>query len=404
MSKHLVDRRDILKAAAAATAGALIAKPSDVRAAEANSRIELGIIGCGGRGSWIADLFEQHGGYKVVAVHDYFRDRVDKVGEKLQIDASRRHVGLDGYKEMLKGKLDAVAIISPPYFHPEQTLAAIAAGKHVYLAKPIAVDAPGALAIAEAAEKAKDKLSVWVDFQTRVDQYFQGAAKHIEEGLIGPAMSGQANYFSGRLGIHAKPGTPTARLRNWVFDIALSGDIIVEQNIHALDVANWFLRGHPVKAFGAGGRKVRTDVGDCWDHFVATFWYPGDVLLDFSSKQAGYGYDDIGVRIYGATGTAEAHYGGDVRIRAKTGGYRGGSSPGIYKEGAVANIKLFAESISSGKFITNARESANSTLTAILGRTAAYEGRVVTWDEMIKDGKKLDARLDLPANGPDAKD
>ena len=150
---NLIGRRDLLKAAAAVTAGVLIVEPSDVKSAEANSKIEIGIIGCGGRGSWIAPLFEQNANVKVVAVHDYFRDRVDSIGEKFNIDPSRRYVGLDGYKELLKSKLDAVAIISPPYFHPEQALAAIAAGKHVYLAKPIAVDAPSALAIAETVEK-----------------------------------------------------------------------------------------------------------------------------------------------------------------------------------------------------------------------------------------------------------
>jgi predicted dehydrogenase len=191
-----------------------------------------------------------------------------------------------------------------------------------------------------------------------------------------------------------------ARLRNWVFDIALSGDIIVEQNIHALDVANWFLKGHPVKAQGTGGRKARTDVGDCWDHFVVTFWYPNDVLLDFSSGQFTHGYDDIGCRIYGTLGTVDSHYGGQVSIRAKTGGYRGGSTGQIYKEGAVANIKSFCESILSRKCVNNMEESANSALTCILGRTAAYEGRLVTWDEMIKANAKLDAKLNLPPDGP----
>jgi predicted dehydrogenase len=219
---------------------------------------------------------------------------------------------------------------------------------------------------------------------------------------MGKPVCGQAYYYAGRLGIHAKPGTETARLRNWVFDIALSGDIIVEQNIHALDVANWFLRGHPVKARGTGGRKARTDVGDCWDHFVVTYWYPDDVLLDFSSGQFTQRYDDICCRVYGTLGTFDSHYGGNVNILAKTGGYRGGLTGGIYKEGAVANIKTFAEAVLSGKPINNAEESANSTMTAILGRTAAYTGNLVTWDDMIKKNEKLDAHLNLPPDGSDS--
>jgi myo-inositol 2-dehydrogenase/D-chiro-inositol 1-dehydrogenase len=154
---------------------------------------------------------------------------------------------------------------------------------------------------------------------------------------------------------------------------------------------------------GTGGRKARTDVGDCWDHFVVTYWYPGDVLLDFSSGQFTQGYDDICCRIYGSLGTVDSHYGGLVNIRAKTGGYRGGQTAAIYKEGAVANIKRFADSILAAKPIQNIQESAESTLTSILGRTAAYEGRTVTWDEIIKANAKLDAKLNLPANGPETK-
>jgi len=393
-------RRAFLAAGAAGAAGLAIVRPEAVRGAEANSKIELGVVGCGGRGRWIAKLFAEDGRYHVAALADYFLDRVTAAGDELGVPADRRHTGLDGPKALLAGKVDAVAIESPPYFHPEQAVAALAAGKHVYLAKPIAVDVPGCLAIVGAAEKAAGRLSVLVDFQTRANEFYLGAYQRICEGLIGKPVSGQANYFCGRLGMQARPGTPMARLRNWVFDIALSGDIIVEQNIHALDVANWFLRGRPVKAYGTGGRKARTDVGDCWDHFVVTYWYPDDVLLDFSSGQFVEGYSDIGCRIYGTLGTVDSHYGGLVNIRAKTGGYRGGQTGGIYKEGAQANIKMFAEAVLTGKALNNARESADSTLTSILGRIAAYENRVVTWDEMIKANARLDAKLDLPADGP----
>lgn len=388
-----LDRRQALQAAA------VLPLAASARAAGANDRIELGVIGCGGRGRWIADLF-QAGGARIVALHDYFQDRVNAAGEKLKVPPARRYVGLDGYKQMLDSKLDGVVIESPPYFHPEQTVTSLARGKHVYLAKPIAVDAPGALAIAEAAEKVQDKLCCWVDFQTRVDPFYLGAAKRLFEGMVGKPFLVQACYLTGRLGAQAKPGSEQARLRNWVFDKALSGDILVEQNIHALDVTNWFLRGHPLKASGTGGRKVRTDVGDCWDHFSLTFWYPDDVLVSFCSKQAGHGAEDIGVKVFCERGTVESHYGGLTEIRGQNGSYPGGASPGIYRDGAVRNIRLFLDAITAGKPINNARESANSTLTCILGRTAAYTGRTVTWDEMIKAGERLDARLHLPADGP----
>jgi len=395
-------RRDFLKATAAA--GLVIASPGAVRGTEANSRIELGLIGCGGRGTWIANLFNESGSYQVVALADYFKDRLDSAGESLKVGAGRRHAGLDGYKQLLQGKVDAIAVESPPYFHPEQAIAGMEAGKHVYIAKPVGVDVPGAMSLVQAAAKVKDKLSVWVDFQTRANEFYKGAFEKIAQGMIGKPVCGQAYYFAGRLGVQAKPGSEAARLRNWVFDKALSGDIIVEQNIHCIDVANWFLGGHPVAARGAGGRKARIDVGDCWDHFVVTYTYPDDVLLDFSSGQFCEGYDDICCRIYGSLGTVDSHYGGTVNIRARTGGYRGGQTSDIYKAGAVANIKAFADSIRSGKVIHNIQESAASTMTAVLGRIAAYDGRTVTWDEMVKANTKLDARLNLPGNGPDLRE
>jgi myo-inositol 2-dehydrogenase / D-chiro-inositol 1-dehydrogenase len=400
--KHTVERRDFLKIAAA-TAGLTIVPAAAVRGADANSKIEIGLIGCGGRGSWIARLFEKHGNAKIVAVHDYFQDRVNSAGDELKIDAARRYVGLDGYKEMLAGKLDAVAIESPPYFHPIQVVDAINAGKHVYLAKPIAVDVPGCMAIVNAAKQAQGKRSVLVDFQTRNNEFFRGAAQRVHDGMIGDPVSGQFYYYCGRLNKKGTGEGETGRLRNWCFDIALSGDIIVEQNIHVLDVANWYLNSHPVSASGAGGRKARTDIGDCWDHFVVRYNYPNDVLVDFSSGQFTYGYDDLCMRLYGSQGTVDSHYGGNVEIRGNKEGWKGGNTGKIYEEGAINNIKDFCASIANGQFLNNAEESANSTMTSILGRTAAYEKRTVTWDEMIQANVKLDPKLNLPPDGPDSK-
>src|SRR5207302_1808482 len=150
---------------------------------------------------------------------------------------------------------------------------------------------------------------------------YQEAARRLYAGSIGPAIMAQAYYLTGRLGIKAPPGSEEARLRNWVFDKALSGDIIVEQNIHAIDVANWFLRGHPLKASGTGGRRVRTDVGDCWDHFLCTYTYPGDVPVSFESKQFGSGADDICVRVFCADGSVESHYAGEVSIHGRKSNY-----------------------------------------------------------------------------------
>ena len=401
--KGTIKRRDFLKSTAAAAAFSIVPAKA-VRGTEANSTIELGIVGSGNRGLWIGNLFEEYGNAKVVAVHDYFRDRVERAREVFGVEEARGHIGLDGYHELVNGSLDAVAIESPPYFHPAQTAATLDAGKHAFIAKPMAVDAPGCDVILEAAQRHEGELSAWVDFQTRVDPLFQEAAQRLHDGQIGAPVCGQCFYYAGRLHPQTEPGEPhpdTARLRNWVFDKALSGDIIVEQNIHVIDVATWFLDGQPLEAFGTGGRKARTDVGDCWDHFAVVYKYPDDVVLDFSSGQFVNGYGALCTRIYGHAGTVESNYGGEVYLNGRTEAWEGGRTSTIFRDGAIANIELFRDSILNGAPINNIRESADSTLASVLGRMAAYRGEKVTWDEMIAEAEELDADLDLPEDGPE---
>ncbi len=387
-----IPRRQFISSAA--TAGALtLLNPASRGTAQANDKLEIGVIGCGGRGKWIGKLFEEHGNAKVVAAADYFQDRVDALGDAHGVDASRRYTGLSCYKRLLESRLDAVAIESPPYFHPEQALAAVDAGRHVYLAKPAAVDVPGCKTVSDAAAQAVEKgLSFLVDFQTRNNEFYREAVRRVHAGAIGTPVSGQCFYHAGRLRPQAEPGTPEARLRNWVFDIALSGDIIVEQNIHVIDVAGWLLDAAPTRAFGTGGRKARVDVGDCWDHFVCTFWYPDDVVIDFSSSQFDVGFSDLCVRLFGTTGTVETHYGGDVWIRGDE-AYEGGNTGSIYKDGAVSNIIDFRASIENDRPIDNSAESVRSNLTAILGREAAYAGKEISWNRMMSRSRRIDGKL-----------
>lgn len=384
-------RRSFLTGAMAATV--TIIKPELVRGAKANSTVDVGLIGCGGRGGWIANLFQKHGGYKWVACADYFPQRAQAFAKAHKIPAANCHSTLSGYKKLLEGKLDAVVIESPPYFHPEQAAAAVDAGKHVYVAKPIAVDVPGCLTIGEAGKKATGKKLVFqVDFQTRNNSVYREAAKRVLNGDIGRLVCGEAHYHAGRLGKRGSDKDPEGRLRNWVFDKALSGDIIVEQNIHALDVASWLIDAEPVKAFGTGGRKVRVDVGDCWDHFLVTYFFPKDLLLDFSSTQFLKGFGDIHCRMYGSRGVIDTHYGGDVWMRGAS--RMQGKTGSIFAEGANNNVKDFYKYITEGDY-TNATvaPSVRSNLTCVLGREAAYKGDVVTYDSLMKAKTKLDGRL-----------
>lgn len=394
-----MSRRRFLAGTGTAALGFSLIQPAHVRGAQANSKIDVGLIGCGGRGQWIIDLFAKNGGYNVVAAADYFADRVDKVGEKFKIDSNRRFTGLSGYRKLLDLKLDAVVIQTPPYFHPEQAAAAVEAGKHVYLAKPIAVDVPGCQSIGVSGKKATEKkLSFLVDFQTRSHPAYQEVVRRVQEGEIGPIVSAEANYQTSTMfasldaQLRAHPEDKELKLRAWALDRALSGDVITEQNIHALDVVSWFMNTEPVRAYGSGGR-ARPFVGSCWDHFAVVFYYPNNVLVSFSSKQVGFGYDDIMCRVYGTKGTADTHYAGKVTMRSNEDAFNG-DTPNLYQDGAERNIVTFHEMLHKGD-CSNATvaPSVRSNLVTILGRTAAYRNREVTWAEIIKANEKWEADL-----------
>lgn len=398
-SHDLVTRRSFLKSSGAAALGYTLLAPGLTRGADAGEKLNVGLIGAGGRGRWIGDLFAKNGGFNLVAVADYFPDRVDAVAKSHNLPASNCFTGLNGYKKLLDLKLDAVAIVTPPYFHPQQVADAVAAGKHIYLAKPIAVDVPGCLTIAEAGKKsdANNKVLL-VDFQTRATPAYQEVLKRVHAGEIGKLVSVYAEYQTNLMfqsvddSIRKNPGNAEVRFRGWGVDRTLSGDVITEQNIHALDVATWFVNANPIKAYGSGGR-ARPFVGDCWDHFEVLFYFPDNLVVTFSSKQVGFAYDDIMVRAHGMNGTAETHYGGKVWMKSREDAYNG-TSPGIYQAGAEANIAAFHKAITSGDFSNpTVAPSVRSNLTTILGRTAAYKNAVVTWDEMMKANEKWEADL-----------
>ena len=396
-----VTRRDFLAQAGVGLAAFSTTRLAVAQGSAANSKLRLGLVGCGKRGQWIANLFAEDGGYEIVAVADYFEAAAKSAAEKFKVASpAALFTGLKCAEKMIAaGGLDAVAIISPPYFHPAQAQAAVAAGLHVYLAKPIAVDVPGCQSIAASGALARKKgLAFLVDFQTRTNEFYLEAIRRVHSGAIGELCFGEATYHDGRLALKTPPGTAEARLHNWVFEQALSGDIIVEQNIHAIDVMSWIMKDKPpARCSGTGGRRVRVDVGDCWDHFALAYEYPGQVGVTFSSRQ----FDAHGApggilsRMFGSQGVLMTAYGGDVMIRggAET-FYRGGKTSGIYKEGAVANIKAFHEQVLKKDASNLTLEpSVTSNLVAIMGRMAAYEGRSVTWADVLASKKSLQPDL-----------
>lgn len=392
-------RRHFLAGTSASVLGLTLLDAALVRGEEANSKINIGLIGCGGRGTWIAGLFQKHGGYNLVALADYFQERVDTAGQKLNVPPEQRFTGLNGYKRLLEQKLDAVVIESPPYFHPEHAAAAVEAGKHVYLAKPVAVDVPGCHTVAETGKKATaKKLCFQVDFQTRANKFYQDAVQRVHNGELGKLVSLETNYHCGYTFesmdqlLRKDPRNPEARLRAWGTDRVLSGDVITEQNIHALDVACWMLDAEPLRAVGTGGR-TRDYVGSCWDHFAVIYHFPKDLVVSFNSHQSGFGYDDILCRVYGLQGTVDTHYFGNVVVHTKD--FRSDNKVGnLYTDGAATNIATFHENVTQGHCDNpTVPPSVRSTLTTILGRMAAYNNRTVTWQEMLRANEKFTADL-----------
>lgn len=389
LTSHLPRRRFL--SATAAVGAVTVLRPATVFGAEANSRVDLGLIGCGGRGTWIADLFVKTGKYHLTACADYFPDRVQAVGEKHGIEPARRYTGLAGYRRLLESRVDAVAIETPPYFHPEQCAAAVEAGKHVFVAKPIAVDVPGCLSVAESGRRATTKRLVFlVDFQTRANPLFREALARIRKGDLGKLVMVEAHYPWSGGGREAPPARREEQLRRWYHVKALSGDFIVEQAIHALDVATWVIDADPVRALGVGGQRLRPP-GSIWDHFAVTFDFANGVPLAFSCIQTiPEMRDEITCRAYGSEGYFFGDYFGQVWIRGNE-PFPGGHVGNLYTDGAVANILEFHRAITEGRYENpTVAPSVRSNLTAVLGREAAYRSGELTLAELLKAGHRLE--------------
>jgi predicted dehydrogenase len=418
-----VGRREFVGLAAAATAGFTILKPSTVFGTQANSAVRLGLLGCGGRGNAVTESFLQNTGAVLTATGDIFQDNLEQTTSRLsslaeslkkpRVDAAHMFKGIKAYEQLFASKdIDAVYIATPPYFHPEHLEAAIAAGKHVYLEKPVAVDVPGAKRIMALGEKMKGKLSLAVGFQIRYASPYVLLEKRIREGQIGPLVSAEIHYFASNIGrpAFADKSADERRLRNWIYEKTISGDIIVEQNIHIIDCTNWLLNGHPVKAYGRNGRSGRADDRDCSSHYNCVFTYPKDVHVTFSSTQYGKAAWGVGMQYYGTRGIAEARYDAPVRISGdSTWEYPGlGRPQAVDQQAAVtgrfrgalddadANKQAaFIGSVVTGNLLNEATQGAESALSSMLGRMAAETGREVTWDELLKSTEVYDPKINF---------
>src|SRR5262245_47677518 len=384
-----ISRRTILKGAAAATAASTftIVNAKSVRGTAANSMVEIGWVGCGGQGTRDSQLLEATGKAKIVALADYFQDRLDKTAPSFKVDPKRAHLGIDAYKEVIGSKVDAVLLTTPPGFRPEHFKAAAAAGKHIYAEKPLAVDVPGCHTVMEAGEKCKaNNQTVIVGLQRHYSKAYRGAKKLIDEGAPGTIAMAHSAWDQGDLWRREKRGEMKSELdrqiRNWYYFTWLSGDHIVEQNIHNMDVISWMLNAHPVKAYGSGGRLWRKDIGHIYDHFNIVYEYPNQVLLNNTCVQIDGVRGDVSETIRGSKGTFTTTAGkggtGGVRIEGLP-AKRGAETPMIYAyEGqddkhydqeALAFVNsVLGQGEGEDKYRNDAKYGVESTFMAILGR------------------------------------
>jgi predicted dehydrogenase len=384
-----------MKGAGAAGISFTIMKPSSVRGTEANSRIEVGCIGLGGRGTLIAGMLKEHKGYQITSVADYFAKVSKEAGEKLEVAANRCFSGLSGYKRLIDSKVDAVFCETPPYCFPEHVSAAVNGGCHVYLAKPVACDVPGCLTVADMGRKATETKKVFlVDFQMPTDPFIIEAVRRVHAGDIGPAAMLSSFYTDDGFRDPPKTGTIESRLRNliWVNDVDLGGGMLVNADIHAIDAALWVAGQRPVSAMGCSRVGKHDANGDTAYVYSLTYQFENGLIMNHQGEHLrntkGF---SCGCFAYGPQGYLEANYQGKAWIHGNKKSYRGGEVKNLYVEGIKRNLDKFYNNIVGGMYDHPTVESSvDSTLTTILGRQAAKRNTTVTWDEMIKENERIE--------------
>jgi predicted dehydrogenase len=365
--------------------------------------IRAGLVGCGRRGTGAAENFLMAApGLRLVALADAFPDRLAECRtylaglkhEGYAVEEERCFAGYDAYRRLLDCGVDLVLLCAPPGFRPLHFAAAVTAGKHVFFEKPVAVDPAGVRKILAAGEEAGRKgLGVVAGTLYRHHRKFRETIRRVHEGAIGKVLSARAWYNTGALWRYdRKPGERELdyQVRNWPYFDWLSGDILVEQHVHTLDVVAWTLRAKPARAIGTGGRQARTgpEHGNVYDHFAVDYAFEGGVHCLSMNRQIAGAFGEVGAWFYGSEGVASPYAGTIAGANPWT---FQGEAPDAYVQEQTDLI----ESIRSGSPLNETKQIAESTLLAILGREAAYTGKALTWDEILASS------LDLTPSGFD---
>lgn len=392
-------RRFIAKTAAAAAAAAALGPwpSSAAEPAEFKRKIKLGVVGCGGRGSWIANHFKAHGGYEMSAVADYFPQAANACGDALGVAPDRRYSTLSGYKRLLESGVEAVALETPPYFFQFHAPAAVEAGLHVYMAKPVAADVPGALAIAAAAKSATAKeLCFFVDYQMPTDPGNQEVVKRIRAPGFGRIVQVQTFGIGSGFSDPPKTANLESRLQHliWVNDIAMGCDYLGNYDIHAIDAALWAIDQRPVAAMGSSSVCRPDPHGDSHDVCSLVFEYDNGVVHNhfgqaLSNKVTG----ELSCHINGLTGNAFLSYWAKATLRSADDAFSQ-DVPNLYDAGVVRNIDTFYRQVTQHQFQNDTVErSVDGVLACVLGREAAARHTRLTMDDLLRENKKLE--LDL---------
>jgi predicted dehydrogenase len=374
--------------------------PRAFGATTGSDRIRVGLIGCGGRGAGAAkNCLDAAPGVEIVALADLFPRQTERLRERFKVPAEMCFHGFDNYLKLLATDVDLVILAAPPGFRPSHFAAAVAAGKHVFMEKPVAVDPVGARAVIEASRLAKQKgLGVGVGTQRRHQASYLEVMKRIHDGDLGELVGGQCYWNGDSIWFREK--------KEWLADLTdfewqcwnwyhwdwLCGDQIVEQHIHNIDVMNWAYGGPPVKFSGMGGRQNRGSIpGNIWDHFAVELEYANGSRVTSFCRHAPKTMGRVGERVVGTKGTSDPSR------------WIKGSKPYEFTGPAVDPLVQehtdLITSIRANNPINDGIRIAESTLTAIGGRMAAYTGREISWSWLL-NGSKLDIFPKNPAPGP----
>jgi len=366
-------RRHFVKSSGAASL--LIAAPQTVRGYQANSALSLGLVGCGNRGMYVSGIFAKNEFLKVTAVCDIYEDKL-AAAEKKYAGARR----FQRIEDLLASDVDAVLIATPAYLHPEHFELAVKARKHIFLEKPAAVNAAGCRRVLEAARKADPTKRISVDFQQRYGKDYRKAFDVVKSGELGAIKMIRAAWLGSGPAVKSGHAASEERIRNWFFYRELSGDILIEQDCHNIDVVNWFTGTHPVRASGYGSRQIR-QYGDIFDNLSVTFQFADGRVFSYSANQFRTpGFQDVSETFMCEKGAVTVSRTGYTITRDK-------QPPEVVKTGydiTEDGVREFIEGARTGKLENAAFHAAESTLTAVMALEALVRKREMTWEEVSR--------------------